>query len=203
MHGNILSDEQRTLLPFIQSFHKEYYLVGGTAIALQIGHRASIDFELFKQTQIRPAKISKRLQEFGLSYQLLFNDANGMHLLVNGVKITFYQFPFKIPAKLQFENIKMPDLLHLAAMKAYALGRRAKWKDYVDLYFVLKSHHSFAEIADKAKTIFGDLFSPILFMQQLSYFSDVNYAEEVEYFGSRISDDDIKRFLEEISTSNF
>ncbi|MFN0034520.1 MAG: hypothetical protein ACKVUS_05590 [Saprospiraceae bacterium] len=38
MHDNVLSEEQKALLPFVQSFRKEFYLVGGTAIALQIGH---------------------------------------------------------------------------------------------------------------------------------------------------------------------
>ena len=48
MYDNILSEEQKQLLPFILSFKKEYYMVGGTAVSLQIGHRESIDFDLFK-----------------------------------------------------------------------------------------------------------------------------------------------------------
>ena len=47
MHKEILSGNQMALLPFVQKFIKEYYLVGGTAIALHIGHRRSIDFDLF------------------------------------------------------------------------------------------------------------------------------------------------------------
>ena len=47
MHDNILTNEQRNLLPLIKAFSKDYYLVGGTAIALHIGHRRSIDFDLF------------------------------------------------------------------------------------------------------------------------------------------------------------
>lgn len=203
MHDNILSEEQKALLPLVQSFRKEFYLVGGTAIALQIGHRASIDFDLFKLGSIQSAKIYKRFQEFGLPFQLLFQDANGMHLLSNGVKITFYQFPFKIEAKLAFEGIKMPDLLHLAAMKAYALGRRAKWKDYVDLYFVLKNHHPLPEVSAQAKSLFGELFSPKLFVQQLCYFGDVNYAEEIEYVGEGVPDAQIRAFLEGVATEGF
>ena len=112
MHSEILSEEQVALLPFIQQFKREFYLVGGTAIALQIGHRMSIDFDLFKLGKIQTTKIASRLKEFGFSYQLLFDDSNGMHILTNGVKITFFQFPFKVPAKLTFEEIKTPDLLH-------------------------------------------------------------------------------------------
>ena len=47
-------------------------MVGGTAIALQIGHRESIDFDLFKLSNVQPFKIQQRLQTFGLNYQLIY-----------------------------------------------------------------------------------------------------------------------------------
>lgn len=69
---------------------------------------------------------------------------------------------------IQFEEyIKMPSLLDLSAMKAYALGRRSKWKDYVDLYFLLNSHFTVNQIASRAEEIFGQLFSEKLFRAQL------------------------------------
>ena len=54
-------------------------------------------------------------------------------LIVNSVKMTFYKFPYEVPAIIPFDDtIKIPALIDLAAMKAYALGGRGKWKDYVD-----------------------------------------------------------------------
>ena len=147
MYNNILSENQNQLLPFIQSFSKEFYLVGGTAIALQIGHRESIDFDLFKLSSINKVKITQRLKDYNLPYRLIYTDAESFHIVSNGVKITFFQYPFKMKTNVVFQGIKMPNLLHLAAMKAYAMGKRAKWKDYVDLYFILKDHHSFEEIS--------------------------------------------------------
>ena len=96
---------------------------------------------------------------------------------------------------------KLPSLLDLAAMKAYALGRRSKWKDYVDLYFLLKDHFSIDDIADRAEVIFGELFSSKMFRIQLSYFEDVDYSEEVEYLISNPpSNQEIQGFLTEVST---
>ena len=69
-------------------------------------------------------------------------------------------------------------------MKAFALGRRSKWKDYVDLYFILKFHFSSKEIASKAKEIFGDEFIEKQFIAQLGYFKGINYDEEVVYISS-------------------
>ena len=66
-------------------------------------------------------------------------------------------------------------------MKAYALGRRSKWKDYVDLYFLLKNHFTLAEISDCANDLFGDLYSEKMFRAQLCYFEDIDYTEAVEY----------------------
>ena len=83
MFPNILSTEQQALIPFIQSFKKEYYLVGGTAIALQIGHRQSIDFDLFKLSNVQQVKINQRLNEFQIPYQLMFADSQSFHILAN------------------------------------------------------------------------------------------------------------------------
>ena len=57
MHKDILSENQLELLSLVKQFRREYYLVGGTAIALYIGHRRSIDFDLFKHTFLKPEKI--------------------------------------------------------------------------------------------------------------------------------------------------
>lgn len=200
MHNNILSKEQIELLPFIQSFKKEYYLVGGTAVSLQIGHRESIDFDLFKLGKVQPAKIAQRLEAFGWDYRLIFKNHESFHIIVNNVKITFFQFPFDVKTTKVFEGIKMPDLLNLAAMKAYALGRRTKWKDYVDLYFIIKNYHTFEEISNKSEEIFKELFSPKLFKNQLCYFSDINYSEEVTYFIDPIPDEEIRDFLLDLVT---
>ena len=56
-------------------------------------------------------------------------------MILKSVKFTFFEYPFPIEVDCKFEDIiKLPDLLNLAAMKAFALGRRSKWKDYVDIY---------------------------------------------------------------------
>ena len=200
MYENILSSNQKALLPFIESFAREYYLVGGTAIALQLGHRVSIDFDMFKQGIIHKSKIIAKLKAYQLDYQLLYTDSDSFHIVVNDVKITFFNYPFAVATMLRFGKIKMPDLLHLAAMKAYALGRRAKWKDYVDLYFILNQGITLDNISDLAQSIFEGLFSAKLFKQQLCYFDDVNYGEEVSYCQSEVSDETIKKYLVKIAT---
>ena len=201
-HKQILSDKQVELLPLVGEFKREYYLVGGTAIALYLGHRRSIDFDLFKFAPLNRKRNLEKVRSSGFPSVVTWNVSEQMNLVVNDVKITFFQYPFQIKASNDFEGmVRIPDLLDLAAMKAYALGRRSKWKDYVDLYFLLKDRFSLAEISQRAVEIYGDLFSDKLFRSQLSYFEDVDYSEEVDFLiSSPPTDDEMKQFLIGLST---
>ena len=121
-----------------------------------------------------------------------------LNVTIHKVKFTFYEYPFQIESPTSFEGIaKMPTLIDLAAMKAYALGRRSKWKDYIDLYFILKEHYTIKQISDRASVIYDQLFSEKLFRAQLSYFADVNYSESIEYLGTPVPEKEIKEFLTE------
>ena len=65
MHDEILNASQRELLPLMKQFKREYYLVGGTAIALHIGHRRSVDFDMFKETAINHKKNLQKISSRG------------------------------------------------------------------------------------------------------------------------------------------
>jgi len=196
MHKEILSDKQVDLLLMIRQFSREYYLAGETAIALHLGHRRSIDFDLFKYGPIRHSVNIKKISSFKYQYQITRRVAEQMNLTINEVKITFFQYPFKIDAKCRCEDIlRLPELIDLAAMKAYALGRRSKWKDYVDLYFIIKYHYSIDQISKRAVDLFDQMFSEKLFRAQLSYFEDINYSEPVEYLCPSVNEDEIRTFL--------
>ena len=121
--------------------------------------------------------------------------------LCGRVKFTFFNYRFSIEYKENFEDIiKIPDILTLAAMKAYALAGRAKWKDYVDLYFILTNFYSLEDITDKARELFKGEFNEKLFRIQLGYFDDVNYTEKVEYLpGYEVDDEIVKRSLVDFS----
>lgn len=196
MYLNILSKEQEALLPFLKQFNKKFILVGGTAIALQIGHRKSIDFDLFCTNPINKTLIKKSIAQVNYNKQLLFEDGDGIHYSINGVKVTFFYYPFNITGSVKVENyIKMPDLLTLAAMKFYAMGRRAKWKDYVDIYFLLKDNFTIPQVSEKATELFEDGYSEKLFRQQLVYFEDIDYTESIDWITETVDDETIKSEL--------
>jgi hypothetical protein len=80
-------------------------------------------------------------------------------------------------------------------MKAYALGRRSKWKDYVDLYFLLRDHVALPELIHRAKALFKGAFNAKLFLEQLCYFDDVDMTEQVDFTDEAVPDATIKEWL--------
>jgi len=201
MHKEILTKEQTELLPVISSFSKDFGLVGGTAIALHIGHRESIDFDMFSFKNFGNLRIRNKINEKIKIDNIIVDKLGEFTILIKGVKLTFFHYPFNIKFNESFGyNIKIPDILTLGAMKAYALGRRPKWKDYVDLYFIIKDFHPVKEIAEKSKKIFNNEFNERMFRNQLSYFDDMDYREQVVWKNSfETSDEVIKKALIEFS----
>lgn len=191
------------LLPLMTQFRREYYLVGGTAIALHIGHRRSIDFDLFKPSAINHKRNLDKIAASSFDYTVTRRVSEQMNLVINNVKVTFFQYPFPINPTIRFDkHFRLPDLLQLAAMKAYALGRRSKWKDYVDLYFLLRDHFTIADISAVATQIFGELYSEKMFRSQLCYFDDIDYTESVDWLIQvPPTDEEIKQTLTEYATS--
>jgi len=203
MHKEILSNSQLEVLSIVKSFNDTFGLVGGTAIALQLGHRKSIDFDLFTNKSFGNGTIVNKILKQASIQSTIVDQVDELTIIVKDVKLTFLYYPFPLDFKESFEDvIKMPDLLTLAAMKVYALGRRSKWKDYVDVYFILKQY-TLADICNRAKEIFKDAFNEKLLREQLCYFNDLDFREAINYTSNNeISDEEIKKVLSEVATSH-
>lgn len=181
MQNKVLSHQQASILPLLHKFNNEFGLVGGTAIALQLGHRQSIDFDLFTNKEFDNLRLRSVILESNHIDKTIIDSNDELTVIVDGVKLTFYKYPYQLMFTEKFENlIFMPDLLTLSAMKAFALGRRAKWKDYVDMYFLIQKL-GFASVVKKSEDMFRQEFNQKLFRSQLSYFEDIDFTEEVIY----------------------
>ena len=204
MNEKVLTKEQSALAGKLLPELKDFYLVGGTALALQIGHRRSVDFDLASRRPIDSFELERHLISKGFQIQRIFTATGDEYsALIQKVKITFFHFPFDVGHPLSWEkgNITLPSIKDLAAMKAYALGRRSKWKDYVDLYFVLKSYMELEDLIQRAKGIFSVHFNSKLFREQLCYFDDMDYSESIEYLGQAPRDEEVRNFLEKTAVA--
>lgn len=205
MHREVLTKKQAELLSLLELFSNDFGLVGGTAIAFHIGHRRSIDFDLFSNKEFKNEDILDRISKFFKVEMVVVNSPGELTVIVKGVRFTFFRYRHKIDFSKKFEKIiKLPDLLTLAAMKAFTLGMRAKWKDYVDLYFLINKYYRIEDISARTEELFTDMFSAKLFRQQLCFFDDIDYSEEVDFIdGFSVSEETVKTFLIDTATSPF
>jgi hypothetical protein len=117
---------------------KHFYLAGGTALALQIGHRHSFDLDFFSQTEDIPT-IRTRLEETLAPFQATLADSSWGNLvyLVKSVRVGFYGYSYDLMQPLiEKEGLRLASLEDIALMKLDALLSRAARKDFYDLYFI-------------------------------------------------------------------
>lgn len=202
MYPDILTKTQTNLLPLIKQLSSSFYLVGGTALALQLGHRRSIDFDLFTNKSFDSLKIRSLIKKHHTINRTLIETKTEFTLFVDNIKMTFYVYPYSIEHQTNLSNIiTIPSQLTIAAMKAFALGQRAKWKDYIDLFFIFRSF-SLKEVVTKTISIYKNEFDEKLFREQLAYHQDLDYSEPIEYMpGFSVNDKIIKQKLIKISLS--
>ena len=176
LHTEALTEEAKKLFPKLSGFKEGFYLAGGTALALQIGHRVSVDFDLFSPDPIKKTLLAQVETAYeGMSLEPLVNNSRELTLLIQGVKHTFLHYPF--PVVLPFEkNDTIPFLSakEILATKAYTIGRRGAFKDYIDLYAGISNKiSSLQEIIDLAREKYADVFNDRLFLEQTVYLTDI------------------------------
>lgn len=200
MHLEALLLKQKVLFPTLKNF-KNFYLAGGTALAMQIGHRVSVDFDLFSDKKISSQLIEKCKKLFSKSrIKILIDNKDELTILVDDVKFTFLHYPFppKMPLK-KYGELKFLSPKEIAASKAYSIGRRGTFKDYVDLYFIFKEKYStLRETIDLAEKKYGEGFNGRLFLEQLLYLEDINDTEISFLRNKKAGKNDLKTFFSDL-----
>lgn len=196
IHLEALTEEGKSLLPQFKNFDS-YYLAGGTALALQLGHRISVDFDFFSSNEISIDLLPLVEKLFsGFSQKILVNNKNELTLIIGETKITFLYYPFSaLYSLIDWEGIKLSSVEEIAAMKAYTIGRRGTFKDYVDLYYILISGATLESIIESAEKKYNDVFNSRLFLEQLIYFEDLTDTS-IRFIKPAISAKEIESFFE-------
>lgn len=179
MHPEALTDDGKIIWPLLKSFDG-FYLAGGTALAFQIGHRISVDFDLFYPENINKnllQKVERVFKTFIVSPSV--NSPDELTVFIKNVKTTFLKYPFPIiDGLISLDEMPALSVKEIAATKAYTIGRRGTFKDYVDLYFIVSENHaSLKEVVDLADKKFGLEFNSRLFLEQLIFMDDIDEIE--------------------------
>lgn len=198
MHPEALNEEGKKLIPSFSKF-SNFYLAGGTALALQIGHRISIDFDFFSQNEISDNLLDE-LKEIFSQYQIIVsvNNPEELTVFINETKITFVKYPFSvIKPFVEYERLKLLSIEEIGATKAYVVGRRGDFKDYVDLYYILsEDHSSLDEIISLAETKYQNEFNSRLFLEQLAYLEDVEEPQLI-FLKKPVTKKGLEKFFDE------
>jgi predicted nucleotidyltransferase component of viral defense system len=143
-HWEVIPDEMRKLLEFIsrQECFTRFYLAGGTGLALQIGHRRSVDLDFFSEKdQVLWDTRQEILKAFSpLALQVIENVDGNLLLLVNGIQTGFffsYGYPLLEPAST-LDGIHLASIIDIALMKLDDLVRRGSRKDFYDVYMITR-----------------------------------------------------------------
>jgi predicted nucleotidyltransferase component of viral defense system len=198
MHREVLTKRAIELFRLLSRF-PGFYLAGGTALALQIGHRVSVDFDLFSDKDIERSLLPRVQRAFSdaVSIAPLINNTDELTVLVDDVKITFLKYPFPtFDPFVIYEQVPLLSVREIAATKAYTIGRRGAYKDYTDLYFILSEQHAMlTDIIDVAEKKFGVEFNSRLFLEQLVFLDDVEDTD-IQFLKTAVTRSELLNFFE-------
>lgn len=167
-------------------------LVGGTALALQLGHRKSIDLDFFGRINADSQELQEALRTIGTL--TILSDSKNIHIYVlNDVKIDIVNYTYSwLDDVVYNDGIRLASPKDIAAMKITAIEGRGTKKDFVDIFFLLKQY-SLKNILNFYSRKYPDS-SSFMAMKSLAYFEDAE-DEPMPYMFVDVSWSEIKRFI--------
>lgn len=179
-----VSTELLELLKSIMNsaFFSDYILVGGTALALQFGHRNSVDLDFFANKEIDEDKILEELKKLG-KVQKISGSRSVLICSINGIKVDFvnHRYPF-LDRSIVIDSVRMASPKDISAMKLNAIEGRGTKKDFIDLYFLLEKFSLNEMIAFYNEKYIDH--TDFMMLKSLTYFVDADIFPQPEMFST-------------------
>ncbi|MCQ2589955.1 MAG: nucleotidyl transferase AbiEii/AbiGii toxin family protein [Treponema sp.] len=177
---------------------KDCRLVGGTSLALQLGHRKSIDLDFFGSITASPLEIQSELSQTG-NLQIIQESKFIFQYIIDNVKVDFvnYPYPWLSDAILE-DDIILADKTDIAAMKLSAITNRGTKKDFIDLYELL-NHFTLSQILDFYSKKYSNGI-PFMTIKSLTYFEDAE-SDPMPFMMNSVTWDKVKtKILHEVQS---
>lgn len=178
MYWNIIDEKRYKLLREITETISipEYYMIGGTALSLQLGLRESYDFDFCVPIQFNNELLLEELERIG-EVKVKQNQKGTCDVVLDGVQVSFFYYPNKVINEFittdEMPNLKMASILDIAVMKIVAIGGRGAKKDFFDLYNIMnKCNINLKELANGLLQKCGSKTNYANIIMGLSYFED-------------------------------
>ena len=197
MFYSILDAKRIAVLPFFQAFKERFYLAGGTSLALQIGHRDSVDFDFFTSEHIDTKKLFEELREVFVGHTIvkIQEEKNTLSVIIDDyIKVSFFTYAYKlIKDPIHEEYLTLASIEDIACMKLSAITGRASNKDYIDLYFILELL-SLQDLLEFAREKHPELDRNLI-LKSLVYFDDITEEKILFKNNKDVSFETIKKRL--------
>lgn len=197
LYTDQLDNARQIVLDKLSAFADSFTLAGGTAIMLQICHRKSYDFDCFSSNALPVGIVQKAKRIFGRATTLKTKTPEIVTVTTpEQVEVAFVHYPYNtLKPRIRCKPMPLFHLDDLVSNKAYTLGRRPAWRDYVDLFFFLKwKLYDISTIVRLSEKKFEGEFNAKLFLNQLTYFEDLDIMETV-FLKEPYTQKEVKSFL--------
>ncbi len=191
LHLETIESNTLELLRKLQSLYifKNSRLVGGTALALQLGHRKSVDLDLFGTIEITPEEIQEVCRKAG-ELEISKVSRNINIFWIDGIKVDCVNYPYGWLDECRvLDGIRLASVNDIAAMKISAIINRGTKKDFIDLYFLLQEM-SLNHILDLYDQKYPD-GSRFIAIKSLTYFEDAE-SDPMPFMFNDITWDNVK-----------
>lgn len=177
LYQNILNSHQQFLLGKIDLQDAgDFYLAGGTALALQIGHRTSVDFDFYSKEPFDSLELLASLQEQLSDLTIQSQEEKTLRVFSQDTELSFFVYPYPlVKPTVRFEQFQLASKEDIAAMKLIAIVQRGAQRDFVDIYFLLQEF-SLKELLSVATQKFAG-YQEMLLLKALVFFDDAENAE--------------------------
>lgn len=199
LHWNILDTKRLAILPLFKNFSSDkFYLAGGTGLALQLGHRDSIDFDFFKEGDFDTVLLIEKISLIFASHKLTITqqEKNTVSCLIDdSIQLSFFSYNHSLLYPfIETDYFNIASITDIGCMKLSAISSRYVEKDYVDLYFILQDLSLSLLLEDFIKKYPN--FDKSLILKSLVYFDDVLREPILFKEGHDVSFETVKTFLQ-------
>ncbi|MFA5432396.1 MAG: nucleotidyl transferase AbiEii/AbiGii toxin family protein [Candidatus Paceibacterota bacterium] len=204
MFYNVLDKKRREILPLFKSLKKDFYLAGGTALALQIGHRDSVDFDFFSKKNIDTEEIFKKIKKIFSGHKIVKvrEEENTLTVIIdNAIDLSFFTYKYKLIKPLIKEDyFNLASIEDIGCMKFSAIVGRKSNKDYIDLYYILQKI-KFKDLLELSSKKFPELDGSLI-TKNLVYFKDIESSPIKFRNGNKVSLREVEKSIKRILILN-
>ena len=182
-------------LKFLKDYH--FYLAGGTALALELGHRISLDFDFYIEEELDPETLLQDFQKHFKNVQLIREAKNTLILSIDNTEVSLFSYPYPLISPLiKIPEVNLASMEDICAMKIVAIIQRGTKRDFIDIYFLTK-RFGLERIFALTQKKYKGLFNKYLALQALTYFTDADKERDEQRAKTLIgiSWDEIKKEL--------